>query len=174
MTCTSGERDVTSAAILVVGSIAASLFSGVLGSIIGALTQKHIHTRQAERDSDQALWSYERVLRDMSVRLMNDTLASEPRTSKPYPDVEAARASAYPYLAALPEQLRKDLSTPDPYVQTSHEASEHYGWLANALRDHLLNQRLRWRQRASRWLPWWRRRHAGMPSRFFQVGLHGY
>lgn len=171
----------TSAAILVVGSIAASLFSGVLGSIIGALTQRHIHTRQTERDSDQALWSYERVLRDMSVRLMNDTLASEPRTSKPYPDVEAARAAAYPYLAPLPEQLRKDLSTPDPRVQTSHEASEHYGWLANALRDHCSTGGC---DGASG-------RHVGcrgggggtrgMPSRFFRepfkgvkVGLSGY
>lgn len=136
--------------MLVVGSIAASLLSGALGSIIGAVTQRQLHTRQARRDSDHALWGYERVLRDMSDRLMDDTLAGEPRTSKPYPDVEATRASAYPYLAALPEQLRRDLSTPDPHVQTTYEASDHYGLLANALRDHLLGQWERWLQRASR------------------------
>jgi hypothetical protein len=118
--------------------IVVGVTSGLVGSVVGAASQRWQFKHQERVASRSALWDYERVLENEGEYLTHPTYYGVDGLSRNEPgELERARAAAYSAIQELPAELRDDLLKELPSFDTAFEAGDHIQSLATRLRNHL-------------------------------------
>lgn len=124
-------------------SLLVGVLSGVIGAFITSRAQRKIAKEAARERAEQALWSFQRALRDYASEMEGSWIKDAnyfTRTSQE--QVEEARRGAYPYRRYLDKAqvkllTRNSFVLDDPGSDPLMPASDAFDW-ANELEAHLL------------------------------------